>query len=148
MARAAKTRAKSAVNAAGGPLALAPTNAPGPFKRLGLQGLDGLAPVLVAALTTGEPLLLIGPHGTAKSLLLTRIADVLGLEFRHYNASLLNFDDLVGFPLPGKDGQLEYVKTPAAIWVWGTRTGVRRTLIRLKSSSRERTFCFERGIRL
>lgn len=87
-----------------------------PFRHLGLQGLEGIAPILVAALTTEEPLLLIGPHGTAKSLLLTRIAAALGLQFRHYNASLLNFDDLVGFPLPGKDGRLEYVKTPAAIW--------------------------------
>jgi MoxR-like ATPase len=87
-----------------------------PFKRLGLQGLQGIAPVLMAALATEEPLLLIGPHGTAKSLLLTRIATVLGLEFRHYNASLLNFDDLVGFPVPGKDGRLEYVRTPAAVW--------------------------------
>lgn len=40
----------------------------------------------------------------------------MGLEFRHYNSSLLNFDDLIGFPLPDKDGSLEYVKTPAAIW--------------------------------
>ena len=87
-----------------------------PFKRLGLQGLEGIAPVLVAALATEEPLLLIGPHGTAKSLLLTRVATALALEFRHYNASLLNFDDLVGFPLPGKDGRLEYVRTPAAVW--------------------------------
>ena len=87
-----------------------------PFKPLGLQGLEDLAPILVAALATEEPLLLIGPHGTAKTLLLTRIASALGLQFRHYNASLLNFDDLVGFPLPGKNGQLEYVKTPAAIW--------------------------------
>ena len=92
------------------------TALPGPFKRLGLQGLDGIAPVLLAALATEEPLLLIGPHGTAKSLLLTRIATALDLEFRHYNASLLNFDDLVGFPLPGKDGRLEYIKTPAAVW--------------------------------
>ena len=87
-----------------------------PFKRLGLHGLGVIAPVLVAALATEEPLLLIGPHGTAKSLLLTRVAAALGLPFRHYNASLLNFDDLVGFPLPGKDGQLEYIKTPAAVW--------------------------------
>jgi SpoVK/Ycf46/Vps4 family AAA+-type ATPase len=79
------------------------------------QGLIKLLPLL-AALITGQPLLLIGPHGTAKTLLLTRIATALGLEFRHYNASLLNFDDLVGFPLPGKDGQLEYIKTPAAVW--------------------------------
>ena len=87
-----------------------------PFQRLGLQGLEAIAPVLLAALATEEPLLLIGPHGTAKSLLLTRVATALGLEFRHYNASLLNFDDLVGFPLPGKDGRLAYIKTPAAVW--------------------------------
>ena len=49
-----------------------------PFKRLGLQGLEGIAPVLVAALATEEPLLLIGPHGTAKTLLLTRVAAALG----------------------------------------------------------------------
>lgn len=88
----------------------------GLFGALGLQGLSTLAPILVAALATEEPLLLIGPHGTAKTLLLTRIGAALGLSVRHYNASLLNFDDLVGFPLPDKNGGLDYVKTPAAIW--------------------------------
>lgn len=86
------------------------------LERLGLIGLSTIEPPLLAALVTGSPLLLIGAHGTAKSLLLTRIAAALELEFRHYNASLLNFDDLVGFPLPGKDGTLQYVHTPASIW--------------------------------
>ena len=45
--------------------------------------------MLVAALATEEPLLLIGAHGTAKSLLLTRIAQALAFEFRHHNASLI-----------------------------------------------------------
>ena len=89
---------------------------PGLFASLDLHGLDLIAPVLLAALATDEPLLLIGAHGTGKTLLLTRVAEALGLAFRHYNASLLNFDDLVGFPLPGKDGSLEYVRTPATIW--------------------------------
>jgi MoxR-like ATPase len=40
----------------------------------------------------------------------------LGLEWRHYNASLLNFDDLVGYPLPDGRGGLEYVQTPSSIW--------------------------------
>jgi MoxR-like ATPase len=83
---------------------------------IGLIGLVDLEPVILAALATEEPLLLIGPHGTGKSLLLTQIAEALGLAFRHYNSSLLNFDDLVGFPLPDKKGSLEYVKTPASIW--------------------------------
>jgi MoxR-like ATPase len=88
----------------------------GPLQRLGLVGLSGIEAPILAALATESPLLLIGPHGTAKSLLLTRIAQALALEFRHYNASLLNFDDLIGFPLPGKNGALEYVRTPASIW--------------------------------
>jgi MoxR-like ATPase len=86
------------------------------LRGLGLIGLTDLEPIILAALATEEPLLLIGPHGTGKTLLLTQIAEAIGLEFRHYNSSLLNFDDLIGFPLPDKDGSLEYVKTPASIW--------------------------------
>ncbi len=84
--------------------------------RLGLMGFGALEVPLLAALVTEQPLLLIGPHGTAKSQLLVRVAAALGLGARHYNASLLNFDDLVGFPVPGPDRTLEYLKTPAAIW--------------------------------
>ena len=88
----------------------------GLFECLGVIGFSSIEAPLLAALATESPLLLIGPHGTAKSLLLNKIAEALGLNFRHYNASLLNFDDLVGFPLPSQDGTLQYVKTPAAIW--------------------------------
>jgi MoxR-like ATPase len=83
---------------------------------LGLIGMESIEAPLLAALVTEQPLLLIGPHGTAKSLLLGRVAAALELSFRHYNASLLNFDDLVGFPVPTPDRTLEYLKTPAAIW--------------------------------
>jgi MoxR-like ATPase len=88
--------------------------------RMGVIGMTPIEPVIFAALITAEPLLLIGPHGTGKSFLLNRISAALGLESRHYNASLLNFDDLVGYPLPNAKGQLDYVRTPAAIW--GART--------------------------
>ena len=98
------------------PLPPRPTLHRDPFRGLGLYGLDRIAPVLIAALVTEEPLLLIGAHGTAKTLLLTRIASALGLVCRHYNASLLNFDDLIGFPLPDANGGLRYVGTPASIW--------------------------------
>ena len=83
---------------------------------LGVIGMEPIEPVVLAALITGEPLLLIGPHGTAKSYLLNRIAVALGLQWRHYNASLLNFDDLVGYPLPNGNGSLQYVQTPSSIW--------------------------------
>ena len=86
-------------------------------KALGLEGWEKLEPVILAALASEEPLLLVGRHGAAKSFLLERLAEALELEFRCYNASLLNFDDLVGFPIPTEDKQsLRYISTPAAIW--------------------------------
>ena len=71
-------------------------------KPLGLEGWEALDPIILAALASEEPLLLIGKHGTAKSFLLERLARALDLEFRFYNASLVNYDDLVGFPIPDK----------------------------------------------
>ena len=86
-------------------------------KPLGLLGWDHLEPVLLAALATEEPLLLIGKHGTAKSFLLERLAQALELNYRFYNASLINYDDLVGIPVPDStQTRLHYISTPTAIW--------------------------------
>lgn len=90
--------------------------APPLLAAIGLVGMEPLEPVLLAALIGGDPLLLIGPHGTGKSYALGRLCESLGLIWRHYNASLLNFDDLVGYPLPDAGGQLRYVPTPSAVW--------------------------------
>jgi MoxR-like ATPase len=84
---------------------------------LGLLGWETLEPVLLAALTTRDPLLLIGKHGTGKSFLLERLAQALGLVYRFYNASLINYDDLVGIPMPDEArSSLRYITTPTAIW--------------------------------
>ena len=83
---------------------------------LGIVGCDPVEPVILAALVQQDPLLLVGRHGTGKSFLLSRLSSALGLEHRHYNASLLSFDDLVGYPLPDASGALRYVQTPASIW--------------------------------
>ena len=84
---------------------------------LGLEGWVHLEPVVLAALASGDPLLLIGRHGTAKSFLLERLAESLGLEFRFYNASLVNYDDLVGIPVPDEtQTSLRYISTPSSIW--------------------------------
>lgn len=66
---------------------------------LGVIGMSPIEPVLLAALISAEPLLLIGPHGTGKSFLLNRISAAMGLSCRHYNASFLNFDELAGVTL-------------------------------------------------
>jgi len=84
---------------------------------LGLEGWQALEPVILAALIAGDPLLLVGRHGTAKSFLLERLAQALGLVFRFYNTSLVNYDDLVGIPVPNDDqSALRYLATPSAIW--------------------------------
>ncbi|MAE76469.1 MAG: hypothetical protein CMJ85_06350 [Planctomycetes bacterium] len=84
---------------------------------LGLEGWAALEPVILASLASAEPLLLIGRHGAAKSFLLERLAEALGFEFRCYNASLIDYDDLVGIPVPDEDGEsLRYISTPTSIW--------------------------------
>jgi MoxR-like ATPase len=82
---------------------------------LGVEGWRHIEPCIVAALVTEAPILLIGKHGTAKSLLLERLAETLNLQFRHYNASTINFDDLVGFPVPEND-HIKYLRTPLDAW--------------------------------
>ena len=87
------------------------------MRRLNLFGLDFLDPIVLAALADERPLLLIGPHGTAKSELLNRVAATLGLEHRHYNASLISFDDLLGYPVPDAErGTVKYLRTPGDLW--------------------------------
>ena len=84
---------------------------------LGVFGWNHLEPVILAALASGDPLLVMGRHGTAKSFLLERLAQALQLEYRFYNASLINYDDLVGIPLPNEAGTaLRYLTTPNAVW--------------------------------
>lgn len=86
------------------------------LRPLGVVGYDAVEPAILAALATEEPLLLVSEHGAAKTLLLVRIADALGLSLRHYNASILQFDDLAGFPVPDDHGGIRYASPPGAIW--------------------------------
>lgn len=87
------------------------------LRALGVYGYDEVEPVILAALVSGDPLLLIGRAGTGKTFLLNSLSEALGLEHRHYNASLIAFDDLVGFPWPEPDGKsIRYIETPATVW--------------------------------
>jgi MoxR-like ATPase len=89
---------------------------PGFLRRLGIQSFDAIEPVILAALATGDLLLLIGHAGTGKTLLLNSLARALGLVHRHYNAALVSFDDLVGYPYPSADGaSVSFLHTPATI---------------------------------
>ncbi len=85
---------------------------------LGVHGLDGIEDAIIAALVTGDPLLLVGRHGSAKTLLAARVACELGLSFHAYDASKALFEDVLGFPDPRglAEGRLDYVPTPISIW--------------------------------
>jgi MoxR-like ATPase len=87
-----------------------------PTRELGVHGWEHLDPLILAALHLEAPLLLVGRHGTAKTLLVEKIAGQLQGQLRHYNASLINYDDLVGIPLPDESGGLRFVGTEGAIW--------------------------------
>ena len=84
---------------------------------LGVYGYDKVEPVILASLVSEDPLLLVGKAGTGKTFLLNSLSEALSLEHRHYNASLIAFDDLVGFPWPDKDGNsIRYIETPSTAW--------------------------------
>lgn len=106
---------------------------------LGVWGFDAQEPVILAALVTEDPLLLIGPSGTGKTYLLNTLSEALGLEHRHYNASLIAFDDLVGFPYPEPDGgAVKFLETPAT--VWGAESVLIDEISRCKPEHQNRLF--------
>ena len=114
-------------------------SAPSRLARLGVFGFDAVEPVILAALVTEDPLLLIGPSGTGKTYLLNSLSEALGLEHRHYNASLISFDDLVGFPYPEPDGTgVRFLETPAT--VWGAESVLIDEISRCKPEHQNRLF--------
>ena len=106
---------------------------------LGVWGFDAQEPIIMAALVTEDPLLLIGPSGTGKTYLLNTLSEALGLEHRHYNASLISFDDLVGFPFPeAETGAVKFLETPAT--VWGAESVLIDEISRCKPEHQNRLF--------
>ena len=88
------------------------------LEALGFYGLDAVEEGILIALVTGEPLLLVGRHGTAKTAICCRLGEVLDLEFHAYDAAKALFEDVVGFPSPTSlaRGQVRYVPTPMSLW--------------------------------
>lgn len=74
--------------------------------------------LVLASLLTGDPLLLIGNHGCAKTHVANKVAQALGREFLVYDASKAMFEDVLGYPNVEKlkHGVVEYVSSPVTIW--------------------------------
>ncbi len=109
------------------------------LSQIGVYGFNKVEPVILAALVTEDPLLLIGETGTGKTYLLNSLSEVLGLEHRHYNASLISFDDLVGFPYPDAANEgVKFLETPAT--VWGAESVLIDEISRCKPEHQNRLF--------
>mgnify|MGYP002629786966 CR=1 FL=1 len=116
-----------------------PLASPGRLAALGAYGFTSQEPLILATLVTGDPLLLIGSSGTGKTFLLNSISEALGLEHRHYNASLISFDDLVGFPYPDDEKTtVRFLETPAT--VWGAESVLIDEISRCKPEHQNRLF--------
>lgn len=109
------------------------------FAEVGAYGFRHKQTAILAALVTEDPLLLIGHSGTGKTFLLNSISEALGLEHRHYNASLISFDDLVGFPYPDDEREsVRFLETPATIW--GAQSVLIDEISRCKPEHQNRLF--------
>jgi MoxR-like ATPase len=116
-----------------------PARPRGRLAALGAYGFEAQEPVILAALASGDPMLLIGRSGTGKTFLLNSISEALGLEHRHYNASLISFDDLVGFPYPDEaKASVRFLETPAT--VWGAESVLVDEISRCKPEHQNRLF--------
>ncbi|OQW86036.1 MAG: hypothetical protein BWK72_19140 [Rhodoferax ferrireducens] len=109
------------------------------LQELGVFGFDRFETIILAALVTEDPMMLIGRSGTGKTFLLNSLSEALGLEHRHYNASLISFDDLVGFPYPDAENSgVKFLETPAT--VWGAESVLIDEISRCKPEHQNRLF--------
>ncbi len=85
---------------------------------LGVFGCGELEDAILAGLALGEPILLIGGPGCAKTRLAERLAAGLRMRFWAYDACKALFEDVVGFPDPSSlaDGEVRYVPTRLSLW--------------------------------
>jgi len=89
------------------------------LEKLGIFGWKEADENLVmASLLTGDPLLLIGNHGAAKTHIANKVAQSLQRPFLVYDASKAMFEDVLGYPNISKlkEGVVEYVPSKVTIW--------------------------------
>jgi len=91
--------------------------------KTGIIGIDAIEDTLLAGLCTGDPILLIGAPGCGKTAFVERLAHLLGYkeeEIALYSSPTINFEDVVGLPMPVDAGDgsynLRYARTETTIW--------------------------------
>ena len=94
----------------------------GLFNQMGMYGADEYEDYFLAALLTGDPLLMIGTHGCGKNFMFERMAETMKVNAQIYDASKAMFEDILGFPDmkalmadDSKDRKIKYLSTPMSI---------------------------------
>jgi len=74
--------------------------------------------LVLSSLLTGDPLLLIGNHGSAKTHVANKIGQAINKSYLCYDASKAMFEDVLGYPNIEKlkSGIVEYVPSKVTIW--------------------------------
>jgi hypothetical protein len=87
------------------------------LRLLGVYGCRRIEDSVIAGLALGEPVLLIGAPGGAKTAMTERLASDMHMKFWAYDASKAMFEDIVGFPDPASlgRGEVSYVPTPLSL---------------------------------
>jgi len=87
------------------------------LKNIGVLGFDPLEKVILAALVTEEPMLIIGRPGTDKANLLVYISQALGLSFKKVNAAMTSKLELTGMPVvKNNDDKITFISAPDSVW--------------------------------
>lgn len=103
------------------------------LSKIGIHGIPLDQQIaLFSSLTLGEPALLIGRHGTAKTAIIDGIGAALReydrarhpndpetwFNYQIYDASKVNFEDLIGIPNPKalREGRMEFINAPSTVW--------------------------------
>ena len=93
----------------------------GYLSRLGIIGWDDIEAIIFASVLSNKSILLVGPHGANKTEGCQVISKAMLGEkskFVPYDTSLVNADDLLGYPNPAalQAGRIEFISTPDSIW--------------------------------
>ncbi len=89
------------------------------LEQLGIYGWNiETEDLLLASLLTGDPVLLVGRHGCAKTHVACKLAEALDKNFVAYDASKTLFDDVLGYPdiEKMKQGKIEYLPSKVTVW--------------------------------